>query len=185
MLAALDRIDHLIRNALGRSVFGYPYAASDFGDNATADFAGAAGTASYPGQWLSYLPFSSDDIIAAVTMVVVFLLIFLVLLIVKLILGMVLLQYARRRYARMQVKEHAIAAGQAERESFDARGKRSGGYGGVEVGDERRRWIFGDDTEGLRKAQEKEKRAERNLEKEKEKDFGRVMRYEMVAKRIW
>ncbi|KAH6618416.1 eukaryotic membrane protein family-domain-containing protein [Chaetomium sp. MPI-SDFR-AT-0129] len=183
MLAALDRIDHLIRNALGRSVFGYPYA--DFGDNATAGFPGAAGTASYPGRWFSYLPFSSDDIIAAVTMVVVFLLIFLVLLIVKLVLGMVLLQYARRRYARMKVKEHAVAVGQAERESFDTRGKRSGGYGQVEVGDERRRWIFGDDTEGLRKAQEKEKRAEWNLEKEKEKDFGRVMRYEMVAKRIW
>jgi hypothetical protein len=56
----------------------------------------------------------------------------------------------------------------------------------VEVGDERRRWIFGpDDPEGLRKARDKERRAEANVERDKEKDFGRVMRYEMVARRIW
>lgn len=188
MLATLDRIDHLIRNALGRAVYGYPYAAGDPSDAAaTADSvagAGAGAAASASRLW-ARLPFTSDDAIAAVTMVVVFLLVFLVLLLVKLVLGLVLLRYARDRYARMKVKEHAVAAGLAERESYDARGKRTGGYGQVEVGEERRRWIFGDDVEGLRKAREKERRAEANAERDKEKDWGNVVRYEMVARRIW
>ncbi|KAK4038589.1 eukaryotic membrane protein family-domain-containing protein [Parachaetomium inaequale] len=188
MLAALDRIDHLIRSALGRSVFGYPYAV----DNATGGGDGAlpvaAGFASRLARFLlpsSWFRLSSDDAIAALTMVVVFLLLFLVLLVVKLLLGMVLLRYARDRYARMKVKEQAVAAGLGEKESFDARGKRTGGYGQVEVGDERRRWIFGEDGEGLRKARERERKVEGNVERDREKDFGRVMRYEMVARRIW
>jgi hypothetical protein len=98
---------------------------------------------------------------------------------------MVLLRYARDRYAKMKVKEQAVTAGQAERESFDAPGKRTGGLSQVEVGDERRRWIFGEDTEGLRKARERERKVEVTVERDKEKDFGRVMRYEMVARRIW
>jgi hypothetical protein len=185
MLAALDRIDHLIRNALGRSVFGYPYA-SEFSDNAIGDlpYTAAAGNTTLSRLWLK-LPFTSDDIIAALTMVTVFLLLFLVLLVVKLLLGMILLRYSRDRYARMKLKEHAVAAGLEERESYDAKGKRTGGYGQIEVGEERRRWIFGEDVEGLRKAREKERRAEANAERDKEKDFGRVMRYEMVARRIW
>jgi hypothetical protein len=60
-----------------------------------------------------------------------------------------------------------------------------GGYGQVEVGEDRRRWIFGEDAEGLRKAREREKKTEGNVERDKEKDFARVMRYEMVARRIW
>lgn len=187
MQAALSRIDHLIRNALGRSVFGYPYAADQPDGNGTGDVPGGGGNPAAPGnillRWLP--PFSSDDAIAALTMVVVFLLIFLVLLVVKLLLGMVLLRYARDRYARMKVKEQDVAAGAAERESFDARGRRVGGYGQVEVGEDRRRWIFGEDAEGLRKAREREKKAEGNVERDKEKDFARVMRYEMVARRIW
>lgn len=181
LLAALDRLDNLIRNALGRSVFGYPYA--DLADNATgADVSGGA-AAALSRLWI--FPFTSDDAIAALTMVVVFLLLFLVLLVVKILLGMVLLRYARDRYAKMKVKEHAIAAGKAERESFDARGKRTGGHAQVEVGDERRRWIFGEDVEGLRKARERERKVEVTVERDKEKDFARVMRYEMVARRIW
>ncbi|KAH6640137.1 eukaryotic membrane protein family-domain-containing protein [Chaetomium tenue] len=187
MQAALSRIDHLIRNALGRSVFGYPYAADQPDGNGTGDMPGSGNPAAPVSnillRWLP--PISSDDAIAALTMVVVFLLIFLVLLVVKLLLGMVLLRYARDRYARMKGKEHAVAAGVAERESFDARGRRVGGYGQVEVGEDRRRWIFGEDVEGLRKTRERERKAEGNVERDKEKDFGRVMRYEMVAKRIW
>ncbi|KAK4097720.1 DUF747-domain-containing protein [Parathielavia hyrcaniae] len=185
MLAALDRLDNLIRTALGRSVFGYPYAAADFLQNGTTTT-----TVTAFSKLSNLLPFTSDDCIAALTMVTVFLLLFLVLLVVKLLLGMVLLRYARDRYARMKVKEHAVAAGRAERESFDAQGRRVGGYGQVEVGEERRRWIFGEDVDGLKKAREKGRRAADDgglaeREKEKEKDFGRVMRYEMVARRIW
>ena len=118
-------------------------------------------------------------------MVVVFLIVFLVLLIVKLVLGMVLLRYSRDRYAKMKAKEHAVATGKAERESYDAKGKRTGGFGQIEVGEDRRRWIFADDPEGLRKLREREKKAEKGQEREKEKDYSNIMRYEMVAKRIW
>jgi hypothetical protein len=116
-------------------------------------------------------------------MVVVFLIVFLVLLVVKLLLGMALLRYARDRYAQMKTREAAVAAGAAEREVFDARGRRVGGYSHVELGDDRRRWIYADDLDGLRKAKDKERRAEKGSEKEK--DLSTVTRYEMIAKRIW
>ena len=95
----------------------------------------------------------------------------------------------------MKIKEAAIAAGQAEKESYETKGKRVGGYAQVEVGEERRRWIFADDPKGLGKVRERERGA---AEKsggggngggggggKKEKDLGTVMRYEMIAKRIW
>lgn len=178
MLATLDRLDNLIRNALGRAVYGYPYAEDDGSGGPPPPTGPGAATK----LWLRW---TSDEAIAALTMVVVFLLIFLVLLVVKLLLGMVLLRYARERYARMKTREHAVATGQAEKESYDAKGKRVGGYGQVEVGEDRRRWIFADDPEGLKRAREKEKKAEKGAEKEKDKDFGHIMRYEMVARRIW
>lgn len=118
-------------------------------------------------------------------MVVVFLLIFLALLVVKLLLGMALLRYARNRYAQMKVKEAAVAAGKVEKEVFDAKGKRVGGFGQVEVGEERRRWVFGNDVEGLKKARERERKAADGAVGGKEKDLSGIMRYEMVAKRIW
>lgn len=52
----------------------------------------------------------------------------------------------------------------------------------VEVGDEKRRWIYADDSEGLRRVKEKE---ERDRNKEKELKIDHVQRYEMVAKKIW
>ncbi|KAL2018427.1 hypothetical protein VTK56DRAFT_846 [Thermocarpiscus australiensis] len=189
MLAALNRLDNVIRNALGRAVHGYPYAADAAGGLADNNNATNSTAHQGPGGWWlgqgKLLGWTGDDAIAALTMVVVFLLVFLVLLVVKILLGMVLLRYARDRYARMKVQEHAIAAGQAERESYDAKGKRVGGYGQVEVGEERRRWIFADDVEGLRKVRERERKAEGGAEREKEKDYSHVIRYEMVAKRIW
>jgi len=166
MAAALDRLDLVIRNALGRSVYGLP-------GNATADSLGVTRLG----------PWSSDDVIAALTMVVVFFIAFLVLLVVKLLLGMALLRYARNRYARMKALEAAVAAGKAEPESFEAKGKRVGAFAGVEVGEDRRRWIFADDPEGLRKLREKEARDAKKGKKELE--LGNINRYEMVAKRIW
>ncbi|KAK1759969.1 eukaryotic membrane protein family-domain-containing protein [Echria macrotheca] len=174
MLAALDRVDHIIRNALGRAVYGYPYT------EGMDDTEMPPGPGAVTKLWLKW---TSDDVIAALTMVVVFLLIFLVLLILKLVVGMVLLRYARDRYAQMKAREHAIAAGKAEKESFDAKGKRVGGYGQVEVGEDRRRWIYADDPEGLRKVREKEKKSEKGGDKEK--DLSHITRYEMVARRIW
>ncbi|OAA57134.1 eukaryotic membrane protein family [Niveomyces insectorum RCEF 264] len=165
--ASLERLDTLIRNALGRSVYGNP-CSSVSGDGS--------------GTGTSYL-WSGDHIIAGVTMVTVFFITFLILLTAKLLLGMVLLRYSRNRYARMKVREHAEAVGKIEAESFDATGKRTGGFGKVEVGEERRRWIFQDDPEGLAKVREKERKE--TGKGRKEMDLNVITRYEMIAKRIW
>ncbi|KAL0469271.1 cytomegalovirus gH-receptor family protein [Neurospora intermedia] len=202
MLAALDHLDKKIRIALGRAVYGYPFGESGgLGDNVygpasapTGDTPEPAGLATHiwhsVSKWLPEWKWTSDDVIAFLTMITVFLLIFLLLLIFKLLLGMFLLRYSRDRYARMKVKEAAIAAGQAEKESFETQGKRVGGYGQVEVGEERRRWIFADDPKGLNKVREREKGGRGGKGGgggggKPEKDLGTVMRYEMVAKRIW
>lgn len=172
VIAALEKLDSTIRSALGRAVYGYPYSEDPTG-NTTA----GVGILTFWRRW------TSDDAIAAVTMVVVFSLIFLGLLVVKLLLGMALLRYSRDRYAKMKAKEAAIASGRAEKEVFDAKGRRVGGYGQIEVGEERKRWVYGDDVEGLRKSREKERKAAESSAKEK--DLSGVMRYEMIAKRIW
>ncbi|KAI8183391.1 Endoplasmic reticulum membrane protein 65 [Colletotrichum sp. SAR 10_86] len=162
MVAALDRLDTLLRDALGRAVYGYPYAS--------------------PGlKARSWWSWTSDDVIAAVTMIVVFFIAFLVLLVIKLMLGMILLRYSRNRYAKMKRKEHLVATGQEERESYDAKGKRVGGYGHIEVTEDRRRWIHADEKEGLKGGKGRVQKAE----KPPESDYNGVYRYEMVAKRIW
>ncbi|OIW25356.1 DUF747-domain-containing protein [Coniochaeta ligniaria NRRL 30616] len=99
VVAALDRLDTVIRSALGRAVYGYPFSDADGATTA------GVGILTFWRRW------NSDDAIAAVTMVVVFLLVFLALLVVKLVLGMGLLRYSRDRYAKMKAKEHAVATG--------------------------------------------------------------------------
>lgn len=136
---------------------------------------------------LTWGTWSSDDAIALVTLVMVVFVVWLMLLLVKLFLGMFLLRYSRDRYARMRLKEHAVATGKAEPESFDAKGKRVGGFGAVELGDDRRRWIYADDPEGLKKMRERERKMEEKRDKggDGERGLEGVTRYEMVAKRIW
>jgi hypothetical protein len=121
---------------------------------------------------------SMDDFIALATMVIFFLVLFLILLALKLVLGMVLLSFARRRYEGMK---------QRERQSMDTKGKRVGGWGVVEVGEEKRRWIYDDDPDALSALKEKEAKAKAKAEKaEKETDgLDGVGRYMMAAKRIW
>lgn len=162
MIAALNRFDALIRDSLGRATYGYPY-----------------GSPLNSRPWYSW---TSDDVIAAITMLIVFFITFLVLLIIKLLLGMILLKYSRNRYAKMKHKEHLIATNKVERDVYEAPGKRVGGFGQVEVGDERQRWIHADKNEGLKggKGPGVVKR-----EKKEEGDYNGVFRYEMVAKRIW
>lgn len=70
--------------------------------------------------------------------------------------------------------------------------RRVGGWGVVEVNDDKRRWIYADDPDALRKLREKEeKEAERNARETSAGGAGvvasmeGVSRYEMVAKRIW
>jgi hypothetical protein len=135
--AALEHFDNLIRRALGRSTFGIPDP-----------------TATNP--W--YLP-STDDVIAALTMLVFFLGAFFVLLACKLVLGMLLLKFARNRYRSMKTREH-------------------------QMDDDKKRWIFADDPEHLRMLNEKARAAKEKAEKSTVKDFEKLSRYELV-KRIW
>ena len=150
--AALQHIDHIFRRALGRSTFG-------------------AGDATLASDQVNV--WTTDDIIAFSTMLVFFLVLFLALLAFKLVLGMCLLSFARRRYKGMKEREKA---------STHADGRRVGGWGVVEVDEDKRRWIYQDDPEGARKLRERERDARERTGRE---DFGGVSRYVMAAKRIW
>ncbi len=122
-----------------------------------------------------YLP-SADNAIAALTMFIFFLGAFLVLLACKLVLGMLLLRYARNRYRSMKKREM---------QSYDTEGRRLGGWGMTEVDEEKKRWIYEDDLDGLRKKMEKERAAKEKSEKTAVgQDFSKISRYEML-KRIW
>lgn len=161
--AALHHVDHILRRALGRSTF----------DSGTAP---SADTAPYS-KILTYL--STDDVVAFCTMLLSFLLLFLLLLAFKLVLGMCLLSFARRRYMDMKKRE--------SENSIGAEGKRVGGWGVVEVDEDKRRWIYMDDPEGARRLRERDKMAtdrSRNGGRTEE-GFEGVERYKMVAKRIW
>ncbi|KAJ5773147.1 hypothetical protein N7457_008043 [Penicillium paradoxum] len=118
---------------------------------------------------------------------------FVVLLILKLLLGMVLLAFARSRYRKMkgleserrQSSHHGTESGVPLAREFNVEGsQRVGGWGVVEVGDEKRRLIYADDPDGLRRLKEKE---EKEKEKNKDAEFtvDHVQRYEMIAKKIW
>jgi hypothetical protein len=106
-------------------------------------------------------------------------LLFLVLLAIKLVLGMVLLSYSRARYRSMKEREKNVV------HDIDG-GRRVGDWGVVEVGEDKRRWIYEDDPAGAKALKEREGRE--RVRKERgigEAVFDKVKRYEMVAKRIW
>lgn len=118
---------------------------------------------------------------------------YIVLLILKLLLGMSLLAFARSRYKKMRNAESESRKASsshpptddntAHKDEFNVEGsRRAGGWGMVEVGDEKRRWIYGDDPEGLRRVKEKE---DKDKNKDKDLKIDHVKRYEMVAKKIW
>lgn len=165
MMAALNRFDSLIRGSLGRVTYGYQY-----------------GTPMNSRPWYAW---SSDNFIATLTMIIVFFIAFLVLLIIKLLLGMVLLKYSRTRYAKMKQKEQLVSLGKMERDSYDSKGRRVGGRGEVEVGDDRQRWIHSDKNEGLRGGKGPGGKRQGDDKKAPEGDYNGVFRYEMVTKRIW
>lgn len=182
MMAALEHLDSVIRNALGRAVYGHPYSSP---------------------QERPFWVFTSDDAIALLTMATFFFLAWVVLLVVKLILGMALLRYSRDRYAATRMREQALNAsasassgqqqgggsskGSSKRESFYQPGKRIGGFGAVELGEERRRMIYADDPEGLKRMDARDRKGAEMAKKMEVGDDGleKVTRYEMIAKRIW
>lgn len=53
------------------------------------------------------------------------------------------------------------------------------------MNDDKRRWIYTDDPEGLRRLKAREERDKEKAAKEGEASMDHVQRYEMVAKRIW
>lgn len=121
-----------------------------------------------------------DDAIAFATMVTFFLVVYLLLLAFKLALGMVLLGIARRRYKGMRARE--------QEKVVETGSRRVGGWGAVEVGDDRRKIIYADDPDGLKAMRERESKGKKKEDEGKakgNKDFDGVERYRMVAKRIW
>lgn len=122
---------------------------------------------------------------------------FIVLLVLKLLLGMLLLNLARSRYKMMKSKEidhhhHGADVSSSSNQPEKSRGKeysvdgsrRVGGWGVVEVNDDKRRWIYADDPEGLKRLKAKEEK-EKTAVKDDEMSMEHVQRYDMVAKRIW
>lgn len=118
---------------------------------------------------------------------------FIVLLILKLLLGMALLAFARSRYSKMKIRENerkqssnnpsGTESGTPRTRDYYVEGsQRVGGWGVVEVGDEKRKLIYADDPDGLRKLKEKE---EKDKSKDGEFNVDHVQRYEMIAKKIW
>ena len=72
-----------------------------------------------------------------------------------------------------------------EERSFHTEGRRVGGWGVVEVDEDKKRWIYADDPDGFRKSRERETQARKKATAEGGGDLGNVDRYSMVAKRIW
>ncbi|KXT14358.1 hypothetical protein AC579_2763 [Pseudocercospora musae] len=116
-----------------------------------------------------------DDFIALATMLIFFLASYLILLAFKLLLGMGLLSYARNIYKTMKERE---------KQCVDTQGRRVGGWGTVEVNEDKRRWIYEDDPDTLNNLREKESRGRQKADKGEMK-LDNVDRYTMVAKRIW
>ena len=159
--AAIQHIDNLFK----RAMFG-------------AETTGTGPIIKLP--WLNAMSFqlpALDTVLTHLATILFFTIFFLLLLILKILLGMTLLSYARARYGSMQKRE---------KETSRAESKRFGGWGMVELGDERRRWIYEDDSEGLKKMRDREKDTrEREGRGNSTKGLAHVERYAMVAKRIW
>jgi hypothetical protein len=139
----------------------------------------ALGRASFPdasGNAGPRLSYTLDDGIAFAFLLVICLAGFLVMLAVKLLLGMVMLRWARSRYRGMKERE---------RTSVDAGTRRLGINGVVGVDDEAVGVIYDGDAEGLARFREREEKNRRERERGRIMDLGGVMRYSMVAKRIW
>jgi hypothetical protein len=155
--AAFAHIDQLFRRALGHSSFG----------------------TGVPFQsWYHFSSWSIDDLIAGSTMLIFFLVVYLIFLAFKLILGMLLLIVARKRYHAMQERELM---------NVETGGKRIGGWGVVDVDDDKRKHIYDDDPETLKRLRERDEKQKKKEDQERERgtSFGHVSRYAMVAKRIW
>ena len=125
--------------------------------------------------WMSL---TSDDLISLVATAGIFIILFSLILLFKLLLGMVLLEYARIRYRGMKERECM---------DMDTKAQRVGGWGVVEVSDEKRRWIYkGEEDEWKARGGSGDNRTGSARPSDKGNDIlSNVKRYDMVAKRIW
>ncbi|EXJ64187.1 hypothetical protein A1O7_00523 [Cladophialophora yegresii CBS 114405] len=130
---------------------------------------------------IAFIPSSlkTSSAVTHITTFLLFLLFFLVLLALKLVLGMLLLSFARSRYRSMKLRERNPIY------HVDG-GRRVGGWGVVEVDDDKRRWIYDDDPAGHKNVKDREEKDKKSKERGNGvESFEKVKRYEMVAKRIW
>lgn len=133
--------------------------------------------------------------------VILLITLFIVLLILKLLLGMGLLAFSRSRYQSMKLAEYDRhnhnhtqpstnsttdpSTSKTGQRGYAVEGsRRVGGWGVVEVNEDKRRWVYADDPEGLKRVRAYEEK-EAKKGKDEELNFDHVQRYEMVAKRIW
>ena len=78
-----------------------------------------------------------------------------------------------------------------EKEGFETQSRRVGGWGVVEVDEDKRRWVYEGDEEGLRAVREREARNREKRDRGADGGGGGGMkldgvgRYMMAAKRIW
>ena len=138
-------------------------------------------------DFLNQLPtaLSNSYITSYLTTILVLLLMFLVLLVCKLILGMGLLAFSRARYRSTKERERI-----GNPSPYIDGGRRVGGWGVVEVDDDKRRTIYEDDPAALQALKVKEAKEKARKEHEKERGYTadgleKIKRYEMAAKRIW
>jgi len=138
-------------------------------------------------DFLNQLPaiLTGSHVTSYLTPILVFLLMFLVLLVCKLILGMGLLAFSRARYRSMKERERS-----GNPSPYIDGGRRVGGWGVVEVDDDKRRIIYEDDPAALQALKAKEAKDKARKEQEKERGYTadgleKIKRYEMAAKRIW
>ncbi|KAI5778391.1 eukaryotic membrane protein family-domain-containing protein [Geopyxis carbonaria] len=122
-----------------------------------------------PSTWI-------DDLIAAGTMVVFLLVCFLVFLAVKLALGVVLLEFARRRARGIKARE---------RMNINTGSKRSGAFGVITVNAEQRSRIYEGDPAGEKATADRERKGQAQEMKVEMDGLEGVERYKMVSKRIW
>jgi Eukaryotic membrane protein family len=117
----------------------------------------------------------TDDVAAYMAMFIFFLGVFFVLLALKLVLGMVLLSAARARYMSMSKREHVVV---------DTGMKKIGGWGTVDITEDKRSWIYKDEPETAKRLRERDAK-DREKSAKPEVNLDGVTRYAMVAKRIW
>ncbi|KAG8532742.1 uncharacterized protein KY384_002619 [Bacidia gigantensis] len=124
-------------------------------------------TSSHTSPWPYYL---LDSLLPYLVPLTTLLLMFIFLLSIKVMLGMALLSFARSRYRSMKEREGA---------GTHAEGRRVGGWGVVEVDEDKRRWIYADDPEGATRLREREVRDSERMKSVEHDDFGGVSRYNM------